>query len=131
LAQNYADFSALSQATKVRAVKAAIVKYPKKEVDKNKAHVAAGNHQKKWEGKNKQKERPNVTIHCRILISDWYFARPSRSSSTVESISGCDLSGSGTVWVTGLDPLIRSYASIAGHRHAFLLGLRSQSTRAF
>jgi hypothetical protein len=36
--------NALSQGTKIQTVKAAVIKHPKKDQTKNKAHVAAVNH---------------------------------------------------------------------------------------
>jgi deoxyxylulose-5-phosphate synthase len=42
---------ALAQSTKIRAVKAAVVKHPKK--NKSKGFKATGNSKKKWDGKRK------------------------------------------------------------------------------
>jgi hypothetical protein len=52
---------AMSQATKHRAVKAAVVKHPKKD-NRKKAQGAAGNTRKKWEGKKRKASQVNERL---------------------------------------------------------------------
>jgi hypothetical protein len=70
---------ALAQLTKIRAIKAAIVKYPKKDKNKTKDFIATGNNRKKWDDKKRKaaQVKGKLTTEEIVLLKisnpdDWF-----------------------------------------------------------
>jgi hypothetical protein len=53
---------ALAQSTKIRAIKAAVVKYPKKDKEVTRSSKAGGNNRKKWDNKKRKASQANAKL---------------------------------------------------------------------
>jgi hypothetical protein len=85
---------ALSQATKIRTVKAAVIKYPKKDRNKNKAQGAPVNHRKKWDAKKRKASQVNekLTVEEISLLKvsnpdDWFLTTKSIPPESFQTMS--------------------------------------------
>jgi hypothetical protein len=85
---------ALAQSTKIRAIKAAVVKYPKKDKEKTRGSNASGNNRKKWDNKKRKASQANAKLTNEEIVllkvsnpDDWFLTTKSIPPESFQTMS--------------------------------------------